>query len=85
VRRPRTLDGDLAEDGGVARQSAAVPATVAELLLALADGQVRGVRDAQHHVRMQATDEALVTAQSGRVITDHSRRHPGQRVHRLLA
>jgi len=69
------LHGDFAEDGGVARQRAAVPATVAELFLTLADRQVRRVRDAHHHVRVQQTDPALVTAQTGRVVADSARPH----------
>jgi len=47
-----TLNGDLAEDGGVARGRATVPATVTELFLTLSDCQVSGVRHAPHHIRL---------------------------------
>jgi len=80
-----TLNGDLAEDAGVARQSAAVPATVAKLFRTLSDGEVRAVRDAHHHVRVKATQAALLTRQAGNVVADRARTHPDrQHAQRLL-
>jgi len=70
-----TLHGDFAEDSGVTRQSATVPATVAKLFLTLPDGEMRRVSYAHHDVRMQTTDSALVTAEASRVVADGARSH----------
>jgi len=85
VNPPPTLHGDLAEDGGVARRRAAVPATVAELFLALADGESGGAGDARHDVRVMSADEPLVAAESGRVIARGARATLRQLAHRLAA
>ena len=64
---------DAAEDGVVSVERAAVPAVVAELVLALPDPLLGALADGLHDVRVPLAQLPLLIHQAGNVITDHTR------------
>lgn len=71
--RRLTAQHDPAEHGVVALQGTAVPAVMAELVLALADPLLRPLPDRLHDVRVLLAELPLLVHQPRDVITDHPR------------
>lgn len=62
---------DAAEDGVVSVERAAVPAVVAELVLALADPLLGAFPDGAHEVRVALAELPLLVHQARNVVTYH--------------